>query len=109
MAVSNMDHWVDLLHVSPRYNAASINKYGLLLAKATEGAPIIWLCSPIVELLAVESCQQRWGVAAVTVYTCYVPRRFVRLYRPNIWACLRDISRYRMRVKYRVTRRLNLP
>lgn len=109
MAVSNMDHWVDLLHVSPRYNAASINRHGLLLSKAAPGPPIIWLASPIVELLAVEACQQRWGVTAVTVYSCYVPRRFLRLYRPNIWACLRDISRYRMRVLHRVTKPLCLP
>lgn len=109
MAVSNMDHWISLIHVSPRYNAASINRHGLLLARASPGAPIIWLAAPITELLAVEDCQQRWGVSAVTVYTVCIPRRWVRRYRPNIWACLHDIRRYRMHVLHRVAKPLCLP
>lgn len=95
------DRTVDLYHVSPISNMASIRSLGLCPDFASGRRAVVWLCTPSLLSHVVDHVVRVHGTSDLVIYRVRVRRSW--LYRPGgwvrrgVWCCRERVDTSRLR------------
>lgn len=91
----NVGRFINLLHVSPRKNAASIRRQGILLSRSKGKMQVIWLYKYSLSGWVIPHIAKHHGVRTsdLAVFSVRVHSNDLRhAYRRGVYFCLADVT-----------------